>query len=106
MSQIKRSKPSDIRAKKRLKISGPSKTPDDSISKSAGNKAKSWKLAKLDTLDWREVGMPDVLDDVEGFMGLEEVEDVQVLNDRGMVQYRVRVSRGGNISRSAKRRLN
>lgn len=33
--------------------------------------------------------MPDRLDDVEGFMGLEEVDDVQVENLNGLIGYKV-----------------
>lgn len=41
----------------------------------------------IDKLVWQEVSMPDRLDDVEGFMGMEEVEGVDVLrtDDGGLV---------------------
>ena len=43
-----------------------------------------------DTLKWKPVEMPDVLDDVEGFYGLEEVEGVDVVvKDDGKVEYQV-----------------
>ena len=45
----------------------------------------------LDTLPWNEVALPDRLDDAEGFFGLEEVSDVEIVRDPefGKVQYRV-----------------
>ncbi|MCJ1309794.1 ATP-dependent RNA helicase [Agyrium rufum] len=48
------------------------------------------KAADLDQLRWREVALPDRFDDAEGFFGLEEVEDVQVIRDpkSGIVQFR------------------
>ena len=45
----------------------------------------------LDALPWNEVALPDRLDDAEGFFGLEEVSDVEVVRDPnlGKVEYRV-----------------
>lgn len=42
---------------------------------------------RLDDLNWKEVAMPDRLDDYEGFFGLEEIEDVDVVKEGGMVSY-------------------
>lgn len=36
---------------------------------------------RADSLAWKSVSMPDHLDDYEGFFGLEEVEDVDVVKD-------------------------
>ncbi|KAF2269669.1 DEAD-domain-containing protein, partial [Lojkania enalia] len=36
---------------------------------------------RLDDLHWKEVTMPDRLDDFEGFYGLEEIDDVEVVRD-------------------------
>lgn len=55
---------------------------------------KTSKKAKLrlDELQWREVKMPDRLDDVEGFFGLEEIDDVNVVaNEAGTVEFQVRL---------------
>ncbi|KAI9767382.1 MAG: ATP-dependent RNA helicase [Geoglossum umbratile] len=42
----------------------------------------------LGDLDWKKVPMPDRLDDVEGFFGLEEVEGVEIAHgDDGQVEY-------------------
>ena len=45
----------------------------------------------LDTLPWNEVDLPERLDDAEGFFGLEEVSDVEVLRHSqiGKIEYRV-----------------
>ena len=45
--------------------------------------------ARLDNLKWKNVSMPDRMDDYEGFFGLEEVDDVEVMRDEatGMIRY-------------------
>ena len=47
-----------------------------------------------DNLQWREVAVPDRLEDAEGFLGLgiEEIEDVEVIRDpkSSRVQFRVK----------------
>lgn len=45
----------------------------------------------LDALPWSEARLPDRLDDAEGFLGLEEVSDVEVVKDQqnGRLEYRV-----------------
>jgi hypothetical protein len=45
----------------------------------------------LDALPWNEVALPARLDDAEGFFGLEEVSDVEIVRDPniGKVEYRV-----------------
>jgi hypothetical protein len=53
---------------------------------------KRAKKAKLfaDDLEWKEVAMPDRLDDVEGFFGLEEIEGVDVVADEaGKLEFQV-----------------
>ncbi|KAF4550019.1 ATP-dependent RNA helicase MAK5-like protein [Elsinoe fawcettii] len=39
------------------------------------------KKVRLENLTWKEVDMPDKLDDYEGFFGLEEIDDVEVVKD-------------------------
>jgi ATP-dependent RNA helicase DDX24/MAK5 len=41
----------------------------------------------LDALPWNEVEIPDMFEDAEGFYGLEEVEDVEVVRDGNRVQF-------------------
>ena len=49
------------------------------------------KVVSLNELAWKEVTLPDRFDDAEGFFGLEEIEDVDVVRDTkgGNVEYRV-----------------
>lgn len=46
----------------------------------------------IEELQWKEVALPDQLHDAEGFLGLEEVDDVDVIRnaESGEVEYRVR----------------
>ena len=44
-----------------------------------------------DELRWKEVPLPDRLDDAEGFFGLEEIDDVEVLREEGVQRIRFRV---------------
>lgn len=41
----------------------------------------------LDALPWGEVEMPEMFDDAEGFFGLEEVDDVEVIRDGNTVRF-------------------
>lgn len=52
---------------------------------------KSKTSVGLDALPWSEARLPDRLDDAEGFFGLEEVSDVEVVKDQqlGRLEYRV-----------------
>ncbi len=56
------------------------------IEKSAKPTIKKRPVA-VDELPWNEVQMPDLLDDAEGFYGLEEVEDVEILRSGDKVQF-------------------
>ena len=58
------------------------------------SKATSREVAIIDGdhLRWKEVALPDRLEDAEGFFGLEEIENVQVVRDEGTKQIRFRVS--------------
>ena len=48
-------------------------------------------LVSLEQLRWKSVALPERLEDAEGFFGLEEIDDVEVIRDGeyGKVQYRV-----------------
>lgn len=67
--------------------------------KKRGREAEAPKTAKkaklrIDELQWKEVKMPDRLDDVEGFFGLEEIDGVDVVaNEKGAVEFQV----GGSL---------
>lgn len=42
---------------------------------------------RLDSLPWNEVEMPDMLEDAEGFLGLEEIEGVDIVREGNAVQF-------------------
>ncbi|KAF3042639.1 ATP-dependent RNA helicase [Didymella heteroderae] len=42
---------------------------------------KQKRRVQLNDLGWKTVGMPDRLEDTEGFYGLEEIDDVEVIKD-------------------------
>ncbi|KAJ6261187.1 ATP-dependent RNA helicase MAK5 [Drechslerella dactyloides] len=82
----KRSHSQASKARKRRKIapSGSTKSARNGTTRDA----KRWKTVTADSLGWRKVEMPDRLDDVEGFFGLEEIDDVQVVNDNGILKFK------------------
>lgn len=41
----------------------------------------------LDALPWNEVEMPDMFEDAEGFFGLDEVDNVEVVRDGNSVKF-------------------
>jgi ATP-dependent RNA helicase DDX24/MAK5 len=49
-------------------------------------KPKQSKKMRVDELPWNEVAMPDRLADFEGFYGLEEIDDVEVIRDEATGQ--------------------
>ncbi|KAL8803745.1 MAG: hypothetical protein Q9200_006084 [Gallowayella weberi] len=51
---------------------------------------KSSKAVGVDALPWNQVSLPDRLDNAEGFFGLEEISDVEIVKDEklGRVEYR------------------
>lgn len=60
-----------------------------------------------DSLPWNEVEMPEMFDDAEGFFGLEEIEDVDVVRDGNKIQFVGRYSwplNSINNNRSQKRK--
>jgi len=44
-------------------------------------KTEATDISRADDLGWKDVSMPDRLDDYEGFFGLQEVGDVDVIKD-------------------------
>lgn len=77
-SQKKRGLPTKVVAmqeRKRRKLDN-STVPEDKMAKPAAK-----EKVRLDDLAWKEVEMPDRLDDFEGFFGLEEIDDVEVVKD-------------------------
>ena len=59
----------------------------------ATGKDDSWDgFVGLDELNWKEVPMPDRLEDVGGFFGLEEIDGIDVVrpDGNGEAQFKVR----------------
>ncbi|KAF2670281.1 DEAD-domain-containing protein [Microthyrium microscopicum] len=50
-------------------------------------KARKRQRVALDELGWQSVEIPDNLDDYEGFFGLEEVDDVEVIKASGLISF-------------------
>jgi ATP-dependent RNA helicase DDX24/MAK5 len=66
---------------------------------------KSQSKRFLDELAWKEVAMPDRLDDVEGFFGLEEVDGVDVVGtEGGKIEFKV-ILESCDVLRSVDRSL-
>lgn len=55
------------------------------------SQSRETRAVPIDKLQWKEVALPERMEDAEGFFGLEEIEDVDVVRDadKGTVQYRV-----------------
>ncbi|KAI9714154.1 MAG: hypothetical protein M1812_006482 [Candelaria pacifica] len=49
----------------------------------------SGQTVSLDELNWKAVPLPDRLDDVEGFFGLEEIDNVEIVRngEQGKIEY-------------------
>ncbi|KAJ5720382.1 ATP-dependent RNA helicase mak5 [Penicillium malachiteum] len=68
------SKPQAIEAKKRKK----------GAKAAIASQDDSWDgLVSMDDLNWKEVAMPDRMTDAEGFFGLEEIDDVEIIRTEG-----------------------
>lgn len=67
-----------------------------------GDGASKQQIAKtdvvsLDALPWAEVPVPDRFEDAEGFFGLEEIEDVEVVRDTDLGKLEYRVGKGSSV---------
>ncbi|KAL1801300.1 hypothetical protein ACET3X_001642 [Alternaria dauci] len=70
-------KPSQ-KAHKRQKVERSKAAP---FPKPLPSSTKAKRRVQLNELGWKPVSMPDRLDDVEGFYGLEEIDDVEIVKD-------------------------
>lgn len=63
----------------------------DSSDESSKLQIAKTNAVSLDALHWTEVPLPDRFEDAEGFFGLEEIENVEVVRnaDLGKLEYRV-----------------
>ncbi|CAD0014977.1 unnamed protein product [Aureobasidium pullulans] len=78
-----------MKARKRQKLEGSQAGKKATANKSSKAAPPKLEKVRLDDLAWNDVEMPDRLDDMEGFYGLEEIEDVDVVkDDNGIVSYR------------------
>ncbi|ORY00152.1 P-loop containing nucleoside triphosphate hydrolase protein [Clohesyomyces aquaticus] len=66
-----------MKARKRQKLDEAVQSPSSVASKPTPKRQK----VVLEELQWKEVTMPDRLEDFEGFYGLEEIDDVDVVKD-------------------------
>ena len=83
-------------AKKRIledsvQISRKKQTSRRHVSEAVLNRQPKTNPVSLDQLLWKTVSLPDRFEDAEGFFGLEEIDNVDVVRDtaNGEVQYRV-----------------
>ncbi|QIX01911.1 hypothetical protein AMS68_007428 [Peltaster fructicola] len=76
----KRSLPAKVdamKARKRAKIEA-TNAQDNGV---ARKKHATEKPVRLEQLAWKEVSMPDRMEDYEGFFGLEEIDGVEIIKD-------------------------
>ncbi|KAJ5702303.1 ATP-dependent RNA helicase mak5 [Penicillium malachiteum] len=79
------SKPQAIEAKKRKKGTKAAIASEDD----------SWDgLVSVDDLNWKEVAMPDRMTDAEGFFGLEEIDDVDIIRTEGSGEIQFKAKSG------------
>ncbi|OQO03770.1 hypothetical protein B0A48_10410 [Cryoendolithus antarcticus] len=69
-----------MRDRKRQKLDQDAPSPQEGLIAAA---AKPRKVHDLNKLAWKDVSLPDRLDNYEGFFGLEEIEDVVVTREPG-----------------------
>jgi ATP-dependent RNA helicase DDX24/MAK5 len=78
-----------MKARKRQKLEDTKAGKKATTTKSSQAAPPKSEKVRLDDLAWNDVEMPDRLDDFEGFYGLEEIDDVDVVkDDNGIISYR------------------
>ncbi|KAL2368323.1 ATP-dependent RNA helicase [Blastomyces gilchristii] len=60
------------------------------------------EIVGIDQLDWKEVALPDRLEDAEGFFGLEEIDGVDIVRPTGNGEVKFKVSRNKVKNTAAK----
>lgn len=61
----------------------------------ARNAESSWDgIVGIDDLNWKQVTLPDRIDNVEGFYGLEEIDDVDIVRPEGGGEVQFKVGHG------------
>ena len=71
------------KARKRRKIDAGRET-----NSSRKNAKPHGTFVNVDQLAWKQVALPDRLEDAEGFFGLEEIDDVEIVRNGDVVQYK------------------
>ncbi|KAE8405199.1 ATP-dependent RNA helicase mak5 [Aspergillus pseudonomiae] len=73
-------------AKKRKKSAKPSNAPEEE---------SDWDgIVAMDELNWKEVALPDRLEDAGGFFGLEEIEGVDIIRSEGSGEIKFKAKAG------------
>ncbi|ODH17731.1 ATP-dependent RNA helicase MAK5 [Paracoccidioides brasiliensis] len=62
------------------------------------------EVVGIDDLDWKEVALPDRLDDAEGFFGLEEIEGVDIVRPAGQGQIKFKAAKN-KVKKTADRSI-
>lgn len=65
----------------------------DQCRKSLKKENTDSKTVALDELPWSSVSLPDKIENAEGFYGLEEVSDVEVISDSKAGRFKFRVGK-------------
>ena len=53
------------------------------------DQASAPRIVSLESLQWHQVPFPETSQDAEGFFGLEELSDVDVVRDSNKIEYKV-----------------
>ncbi|CAK4033547.1 ATP-dependent RNA helicase mak5 [Lecanosticta acicola] len=93
MADKKRSLPPKValmKARKRQKLD---QSAADNGKKIPTSTSAPKRKVNLNALQWKEVSLPDKMEDYEGFFGLEEIDDVDVVRDEsaGTISYHSKV---------------
>ncbi|KAF2439392.1 DEAD-domain-containing protein [Karstenula rhodostoma CBS 690.94] len=74
---------------KRQKLEKPA-TPAPAPAPAPAKSSAPRRKIRLDDLSWKAVSMPDRLEDFEGFCGLDEIDDVEVVRDGATLSFGTR----------------
>ncbi|KAL1629954.1 ATP-dependent RNA helicase [Diplodia seriata] len=75
-----------MKARKRQRIDDASAGTPKAVAKKPKT-SKPGERVREENLQWKEVEMPDRLDDFEGFYGLEEIDDVDIVREGDVVSF-------------------
>ncbi|OAX84160.1 ATP-dependent RNA helicase MAK5 [Emergomyces africanus] len=62
------------------------------------------EIISIDQLDWKEVALPDRLEDAEGFFGLEEIDGVDIVQPPGNGEIKFKVAKN-KVKKSAAKNI-